>query len=303
MVINAFLVTIFAQASLAILQYVLQESVGLGFLGEPNIGQNVPGVAKIALEKVSLIRAYGTFEHPNILGAGLLIGIHLVWERLARNTWFYGVLFGFFILVLVLTFSRSAFLGLGFYFLIRQSFQKIDFKKFNVYQILLFVSLALFFTLLFNLDKVLWDRMTDFSGNWIEERTMYFRNWLEIIRAYPLGLGYGGSVQESLLFYQQNLQPWVYQPVHNVYLLFGGDYGIPGLALMLWGIYYFARKLLIDQNYALFSLFASLCLMGLFDHYFYTSYAGGFMVAFLFKLRFSVSTVEKFSQRINHTSS
>mgnify|MGYP003981830341 FL=1 len=65
------------QSLLAILQIITQNSIGLSFLGEPNIGPDVSGVAKLSLFGHTLIRGYGTFPHANILAGFLGVGILL----------------------------------------------------------------------------------------------------------------------------------------------------------------------------------------------------------------------------------
>ncbi|MFH0838213.1 MAG: hypothetical protein V1880_03030, partial [Patescibacteria group bacterium] len=61
------------QIILAYIQTRLNHSVGLTFIGEQVIGTNVANVAKTDLPDGSkLIRPYGTFLHPNILGVYLM---------------------------------------------------------------------------------------------------------------------------------------------------------------------------------------------------------------------------------------
>lgn len=74
-----FLVFIFVAASLesliGISQYLLQHSVGLKLLGEAILNPSLGGVAKIIVDDDRIIRAYGTFPHPNVFAAFLIFGI------------------------------------------------------------------------------------------------------------------------------------------------------------------------------------------------------------------------------------
>lgn len=54
---------------IAITQFILQSDLGLQFLGEPRISNEIKGIAKLSN---NIIRPYGLFQHPNIL-AGILV--------------------------------------------------------------------------------------------------------------------------------------------------------------------------------------------------------------------------------------
>ena len=96
------------QALLAIFQVSFQHSLGLSFLGEPNLSTETAHIARLTLGDLTIIRGYGTFSHPNILGGFLVVSLlcsllfspHLKHER------------KIFILIqflgLFATFSRSA---------------------------------------------------------------------------------------------------------------------------------------------------------------------------------------------------
>lgn len=60
---------------LAIWQFIIQHSIGLTFLKESFLSPDIAGVAKIVLFGHKLIRAYGFFQHPNILGGFLVFSI------------------------------------------------------------------------------------------------------------------------------------------------------------------------------------------------------------------------------------
>ncbi|TAK96688.1 O-antigen ligase domain-containing protein [Patescibacteria group bacterium] len=62
---------------LAIWQFAIQNSVGLNFLRESIISPDISGVAKVILDGQKMIRAYGFFPHPNILGGFLALSIIL----------------------------------------------------------------------------------------------------------------------------------------------------------------------------------------------------------------------------------
>ncbi|MDQ1283774.1 MAG: hypothetical protein QG620_122 [Patescibacteria group bacterium] len=75
------------QSIIAIWQFIIQHSVGLFWLKESLISPDVPGVAKIVLNSHKIIRAYGLFPHPNILGGFLLFSIILTLLYKKCSTW------------------------------------------------------------------------------------------------------------------------------------------------------------------------------------------------------------------------
>lgn len=64
-----------AQALWGIAQFFMQRSIGFSWLKESLIGKHVDGVAKIIINNEPVVRAYGLFPHPNILGGFLFFSI------------------------------------------------------------------------------------------------------------------------------------------------------------------------------------------------------------------------------------
>ena len=80
------------QAFLAISQYSLQHSVfGSKWFGEIVLSPDLPGVAKIVVNGGKIMRAYGTFPHPNILAGFLLSTIFLSWYLLTNYSQFINI--------------------------------------------------------------------------------------------------------------------------------------------------------------------------------------------------------------------
>jgi hypothetical protein len=53
---------------IAIIQFVIQRSVGIGFLHEPIVAVDQAGVAKVSIGGLAVLRPYSILPHPNILG-------------------------------------------------------------------------------------------------------------------------------------------------------------------------------------------------------------------------------------------
>jgi hypothetical protein len=129
-------ISILYSSCIAIVQFILQHSLGDIFwlLGERTFSSSTPGIAQIplclpwAVNCPLLLRAYGTFPHPNVLGGFLATMIPFVIYKSTNIQiyklkkqiflrWFYGITIIFGIVALILTFSRSAWvagvLGVG----------------------------------------------------------------------------------------------------------------------------------------------------------------------------------------------
>ncbi len=68
------------QALLGVAQFAHQGSVGLTMLGEPVLESASPAASTIIAEGGRVLRAYGTFPHPNVLGAFLAITLAILWH-------------------------------------------------------------------------------------------------------------------------------------------------------------------------------------------------------------------------------
>ena len=77
LLILVILAVLVLQAQWGIGQFILQRDLGLYLIGESRLSVSVDGVAKFALGDDKLIRAYGPFEHANILAGSLVIGLML----------------------------------------------------------------------------------------------------------------------------------------------------------------------------------------------------------------------------------
>ncbi len=78
-VFKAALITIaivaVTQSMIGIAQFSRQESLGLQFFGEPSLASYAGSASTIEIEGGRVLRAYGTFPHPNILAGFLALGL------------------------------------------------------------------------------------------------------------------------------------------------------------------------------------------------------------------------------------
>lgn len=258
-------------ALIGILQFIFQHSLGLSFFGEPELSQGVKGIASIDFFGRKLIRTYGTFGHPNIFAAYLgfsLIFIIFWWVGI-KNNYFIVSLFVLCVVALVLTFSRTAFLGLLLVLLMNIFIGKFKnfrlkslFKYFLVLVLVIFVGFVVFLN---NSESSLSERLVllDVSKN------MFLEN--------PFGVGIGNFTAVMQSFAENKLLPWNFQPVHNVYLLMLNEIGWFGLSVFLFLVAYLFRRFTKNKEYFLLSLLVFILFVSLFDHYLFSLYQGQFL--------------------------
>jgi hypothetical protein len=75
------------QVFLGLIQLFLQRSIGLRWLGEQVLSVDIPGVSSIIINGVELLRAYGTFLHPNIYTGYLITSLLLYFLLKKCSTW------------------------------------------------------------------------------------------------------------------------------------------------------------------------------------------------------------------------
>jgi hypothetical protein len=251
--LQIILATSIVQSIIGIIQFFIQHSIGLIWLKESIISPTIPGVAKLLFNGQTHIRAYGLFPHPNILGGFLVFSIiaSLLYLKLFQSgknvprgtfslTTIILLIQG---LALLLTFSKSAIIGLfiGFLYLNMTKCStwnifwwfKYD-KMFHVEHFykkffLLIASLLLVFLLLK-------PDMYSLLLKSLSERAFYINVSRGTFLSHPiLGMGAGQFVLNMQGI--TNIQNWQFQPVHNVFLLIINEFGIFVLFLFLYFIY------------------------------------------------------------------
>ncbi len=303
------------QVILGIGQFSLQRDFGLKIFGESPLGPNIDGVAKITISGVKMIRAYGTFPHPNILAAFLifaLFGFYVMFLRSKRDSFgknlawmsaFFIVVFGLF-----LTFSRIAILSFSLFSLL--IFLFLFFKKGfygffrrRSFMLAAFFIISVIVCLVF-MQKEFYSRFVkDALDPGINLRFFYNFISLSIVKENPfLGVGEGnfvwnlknhqGTLRAANLIYKidapeteitpYKVPDWLYQPVHNIYLLIASENGIFAvlifavfLYLILWPV---INALKADNIFFIFYfLFFAFCIISLTDHFFWTLQQGRLM--------------------------
>lgn len=246
-----------------------------------------PGVAVVESETSRLLRAYGTFPHPNVFGGYIAFGIvALAWlsrfmrsRRQLAGALFASVLLG---ATFIVTFSRSAWLSLlvACLFLIAFMLWQRRIPPRRAIPVMALGLASILSTIIVFHSQVFsrFDPSQRLEVISIEERASQYQMFGEVFATAPL-FGVGPSAYTFIL---ERLDPgypvWSYQPIHNMYLLILAELGLIGILALGYSIFTinpFANASLREAG----TLFACaigilLFVIGLFDHYLWTLWPG-----------------------------
>jgi len=291
--ITALIFGLIWNSGLTFLQVANQGSIGLRAIGEfPASLEN--GASVVQAGGVRWIRPYGLLPHPNMLAGFLMIGLLAVtaWVISKRPmAWFIGTviaLAGLF--ALMLTFSRASWggfaIGLGIMVVLAWRDESGSSRRFLRLEPLLTLALAMIVGLVFVLlfQNFLLARAglstESIELRSISDRVVYSQFALRSIGETPIfGLGIGNFPWRAsyyLMFTEYDLRG---DNVHNIYLSAWAELGIIGLILlvsvMILGAWAVVRTPHHTREYieqiALFAGFAALAVIGLLDHYPWTT--------------------------------
>lgn len=290
------LLTIFStgiifESLLSIAQYIKQESLGgiFYFLGERTFGGSTPGIANASINGELILRSYGTFSHPNVLAGFLLLILtyilfNLNFKKIITSFYLCAIILG--TVSLLFTFSRIAILFWALSILIfvfskippsaRLAFGgKSDFKyKISLLSILVLTIMVSFifyspFYLRFMQSSFFEDAVTLREKLIISGFEQFFKNPIigTGLNNYFLNVVARGSV-------------FVFQPVHNIFLLVLIQTGIFGFCYFMWVLYKAFRNIISEKSLYLKLIFFYIILIGLFDHYFLTLQQGQLLFSY-----------------------
>lgn len=284
-VLTILSIDVFYTSLIAIGQFIMQKSVGgiLWWLGERTFYAGTPGIATFSLPGLAgrlILRPYATFPHPNVLGGFLAVTLPIIFfvllyyrKRCGKflYSWFF-ISFLAGLVTLFLSLSRVAMVVslVGFGLVISGEKLLIEWsKKKNTFFLVIFYTLIIASVVI---PLVLPDGSLE--GQSLKERKELIAATLKMIEESPfIGVGLNNSIIHLRSFATKASGVYIFQPVHNIYLLALTETGLVGffiLLTLLVVIYHLGLKTSPIVILALTQLY----LLGFFDHYLLTLQQG-----------------------------
>lgn len=321
------------QSFLGIGQFILQSTFASTLLGMSVHEVWQAGTSVLKNDSGRWLRAYGSFEHPNMLGGFLATALVMViayavsfgesimktvamsreelrqsgaslWER-SSDTVRMVVVAGagmLILLALILTFSRSAWLGagMGILFLIAQFFfLNVTSKQRSRNYVIFLKTLGMlgvagivFVGALHETVFPRFDSTVIESEGSVSERVQSFEDAQMVIGEGNIFLGTGaGNFTAQSMRSQPDRSVWTIQPAHNVFVLIFAELGLVGTVLFiafLFSIFFKTEKIkcyiirrpsfrvtfLNERNMVFVGAFVAVVPALLLDHYLWTSHFG-----------------------------
>ena len=268
------------ESLLSLAQYFNQGSFQgiLYFLGERSFNQQTPGIANASINGELILRPYGTFSHPNVLGGFLaLSSIFILSFKKLFNKYFLMFVLVSSTIGILISLSRAAttawllFLLIYFVIVIVRKYKKpkinLNFLKNN-----LSVFLILLIFLIVLLNPIFLERFTllSFSDESVTQRAELINSSLNMFFKNPV---FGVGINNFLNNLEPNFNsPILIQPVHNIFLLTLSQTGIIGFGIL---VYLFLKAFKVsteskDKKLTGLSIIFSIIFLGLFDHYLFS---------------------------------
>lgn len=236
------------------------------------------GVSVINLEGERWLRPYGTLPHPNILGGylGLSYFLYLNFLKklnglLSKKEYYLNFAIEFVLLWgVLLTFSRSALVATAVGLIIfwgKQVFEKkkLPWQEFGKYFLIFILFFSIHFPLLrerVNINNYVENISISERQNQYDEANAIWRDNL------LLGVGIDNYEYALAKEDQYSFPVWTYQPLHNTWLLIMIELGL-FFGLLLCVFFYRWHHAL--QAMLIHSVFSFIFVVGLFDHYWWTT--------------------------------
>lgn len=272
-----------AEALYGFTQFLIQHIDSSTFFGIAAQDPATHGVSVIETLAGRVLRAYGTFPHPNILAGFLAVTIVVgfLWYVTLRPSWLrvmVAVSVSLASLGLWLTFSRQAFFAVGvvlaiiiFITFFRQHFFPKEMTAAAICVLLPMMIFSLLFPTLIT-TRVVGNTRLEIQSR--EQRSALRSESMELLKTQWLtggGIGnYTAQVYERDRAQHAERDADDYQPVHNIYLLVLNELGLFGLATFV----FFIISVVAHATMPWRAAFATLAIVGLFDHYLWSLHVG-----------------------------
>jgi O-antigen ligase len=312
--LSVFLVSMTLQAGLALSQWVSQFVFASSLLGIAEHDPSRWGTFVLKTESGRFLRAYGGFEHPNVLGGVLTLAtLFGVWLSVTTKRFGLRIIFLAMTVLasfaLVFTFSRSAWMGLGagvgmvVLNAVRDFFSKKLLLKKKLSGVFFAVSVAIFsfcvgFFLVRDIAMSRFSEETLVREGSFSDRRVFLEESFVAIREYPIfGVG-GGNFTAFTQAHFPESGNFVgdFQPVHMVPILVFAELGVVGFVLFV-SLFVFAFLRAWQEKNVFAGMILCVLLPLLFlDHFLWSGHFGTAFLVFLFgiiALSFSISKTLK----------
>lgn len=261
------------ESGLAINQFIFQQSFNIKWLGERVFSAQTFGIAKAEVFDQLLMRPYGSFPHPNVLGAYLvavLVVNFFALEKLstkAANSRLKAALYlvsALEFIALVLTFSRSAWLSLFLVLLVLL-------VKFKSKLRIAVVGVGLSILLFSQIHPLL-------SSESVSRRGLFNEAGLQFLIERPLfGIGNYAFIPQFASRYSNTLAvefSTYLQPIHNYWLLAAAEVGFLTSLLIVWLLLRGLLNSFRTRQWLTLCLGLTVLVLSLADHYFWSLIQG-----------------------------
>ncbi len=273
--LTSLAVSLVCVAIVGIIQFIDQSIQAAPLLGIAAQHPETLGVPVVVAQGQRLLRAFGSFPHPNIFGGYMVLGIVISLTFLqSQKTRIGRALYITSFAGLLMSFSRSAWIAVALVFAIH--FYQKKWKTIKKISSLTFGILAIFILLYhpYILNRI--QPTEHIEQQSITQRVDGYETALSIFKTSPI-FGVGVHNYTHALYESDNALPgYALQPVHNVPLLMLVEWGVVGVLVIVFGTIYLIRK---KQAYktAIITL-VILAPILLLDHYLWSLYSGILLV-------------------------
>lgn len=271
--LKAFVAGLVIPVILGIFQVVTGGSPASTVLGLASRQAQTLGDAVLTLgDGTRILRAYGSFPHPNIFGGYLVTGIFtlliILSNKATKNL--YWLAFVFLFIGLIATYSQSAWLALisvvAVFFLTPYIFSNASLIFKGGLKWIIGVAI-----IVFSISGVFALEHFGFVNASVVERVAQYREWPQVMEGHWL-FGWGiGQYPYAIESIDSTRSWWQYQPVHNVLLLVFGEIGLVGFFGLIFVVIQAVWK---NINRDMLALLFVLLILGSFDHYLWSNWSG-----------------------------
>lgn len=287
--IKVLAISFLFESLLSIGQFINKGSLGsfFYFLGERSFNGQTPGIANASINGELILRPYGTFSHPNVLAAFLLIIFTFVIFQSKKINVFYSLCLIIGAIALLITFSRIAIFLFGIIILFKlYLFLKTRSKSLLSLLPSIIILIAFLYIVFLSPFKDRFLNLSQSDLSIVQRGELSTASYMMFLKSPLFGLGIN-SFFVNLPNFMSQQKTFFIQPVHNIYLLLLSELGVFGLSFLLLLITKAFKKIIKMNNYLLGLLLVEILVLGFFDHYFFTLQQGQLLFALVVGLSFS----------------